>query len=126
MAANVIKKAISEMPEVTCQEIHDDHAGVYSHVAVYFASPESDEGASMKDIIPQYFIDAYKDERSFMRKFMLMWTRDRSCVPEELKDEGGVVLYVKFHDEPYVFPNKLSETKKFDQWMSTKGVNRVG
>lgn len=41
MAANVIKKAISEMHEATCQEIHEDHAGVYSHVAVYFAPPET-------------------------------------------------------------------------------------
>lgn len=80
----------------------------------------------MKEIVPQYFIDAYKDERSFMRKFMLIWTRDISCAPDGLKQEGGVALYMKFHDEPYLFLNKDSETKKFDQWMSQKGVDRVG
>lgn len=120
MAVNVIRKAITDMHEVSCKEILDEHAYIYSHVAVYFAPSSSmNPESTLNEVVPQYFKDVYSDERSFMRKFMFMWTRDRSCAPEQLKsqkytNDGGVALYMKFYDQPYVFMDDDVKERKFD------------
>jgi len=88
MAVNVIKKAITDMHEVSCEDIMKEHAYIYSHVAVYFVPSSSmNPDSTLNEVVPQYFREVYSDERSFMRKFMFMWTRDRSCAPKQLQDQ---------------------------------------